>query len=123
VWDFNGRFVTKFEDHTLWHVDDANTIYITNNQDCIISYCTSKGFFREGSINISEISTGRCLAKIESDADTEQEKERSRALDCVTALFFNEERNELYTGNKAGLPLCSTSMFLVCYACVRPAGT
>jgi len=104
VWDFNGSYVTRFEDHTLWHIDDANTIYITNNQDYIISYCTStEGFFSEGSVNISEISTGRCLAKIESDGDEEQEKERCRALDCVTALFFNEERNELYTGNKAGL--------------------
>ena len=112
----------RFEDHTLWHIDDANTIYITNNQEHIISYCTSsEGFFNEGmsiyshtalptmgeyiqgSVNISEISTGRCLAKIETDGDEDREKERARALDCITALFFNEERNELYTGNKAGL--------------------
>ena len=40
VWNFRGELVTSFEDHLLWHPDcNTNSIYITINQDLIISYC------------------------------------------------------------------------------------
>jgi hypothetical protein len=40
VWNFRGELVTSFEDHLLWHPDcNTNSIYITSNQDLIISYC------------------------------------------------------------------------------------
>lgn len=40
VWNFRGELVTKFEDHLLWHPDcNTNNIYITSDQDLIISYC------------------------------------------------------------------------------------
>ncbi len=40
VWNFRGELVTSFEDHMLWHPDcNTNSIYITSNQDLIISYC------------------------------------------------------------------------------------
>ena len=40
VWNFRGELVTSFEDHLLWHPDcNTNNIYITSDQDPIISYC------------------------------------------------------------------------------------
>lgn len=40
VWNFKGELVTSFEDHLLWHPDcNTNNIYITSDQDLIISYC------------------------------------------------------------------------------------
>ncbi|KAL9995811.1 hypothetical protein Hdeb2414_s0767g00944841 [Helianthus debilis subsp. tardiflorus] len=84
----------------------------------------------EGSINISNILTGKCLAKIKakngvpldecscSGASTSKSckcASRKRvqasritssvteALEDITALFYDEERNEIYTGNRLGL--------------------
>uniref|UniRef100_A0A453FT83 Uncharacterized protein n=1 Tax=Aegilops tauschii subsp. strangulata TaxID=200361 RepID=A0A453FT83_AEGTS len=43
VWNFRGELVTSFEDHLLWHPDcNTNSIYITSNQDLIISYCKAE---------------------------------------------------------------------------------
>ncbi|KMZ62762.1 hypothetical protein ZOSMA_449G00020 [Zostera marina] len=40
VWNFRGELVASFEDHLLWHPDcNTNNIYITSDQDLIISYC------------------------------------------------------------------------------------
>ena len=40
VWNFRGEMVTSFEDHLLWHPDtNTNNIYITSEQNLIISYC------------------------------------------------------------------------------------
>jgi len=40
VWNFHGELVTSFEDHQLWHPDcNTNNIYITSDQDLIMSYC------------------------------------------------------------------------------------
>ncbi|PWA76762.1 hypothetical protein CTI12_AA229960 [Artemisia annua] len=40
VWNFRWELVTSFEDHLLWHPDcNTNNIYITSDQDLIISYC------------------------------------------------------------------------------------
>ncbi|GMP42476.1 hypothetical protein CsSME_00012212 [Camellia sinensis var. sinensis] len=39
VWNFREELVTSFEDHLLWHPDcNTNNIYITSDQDLIISY-------------------------------------------------------------------------------------
>ena len=82
-----------------------------------------------GSINVSNILTGKCLAKIRASNSSPMENEcgccencsssgcRSRkrkyisrtrstvaeALEDITALFYDEERNEIYTGNRQGL--------------------
>ncbi|CAL0319597.1 unnamed protein product [Lupinus luteus] len=135
VWNFRGELVTSFEDHLLWHPDcNTNNIYITSDQDLIISYCKadsddplSEG--NAGSINVSNILTGKCLAKIRatngfpmekecSDADdfsgsTSNSRKRkcvskirstvAEALEDITALFYDEDRNEIYTGNSHGL--------------------
>ncbi|KAF7144043.1 hypothetical protein RHSIM_Rhsim05G0234600 [Rhododendron simsii] len=129
VWNFRGELVTSFEDHLLWHPDcNTNNIYITSDQDLIISYCKadSDDHWMEGnagSINISNILTGKCLAKINSSNcnievdgccrsdSTSRNQYRSylmrnrvaEALEDITALFYDEERNEIYTGNRHGL--------------------
>ncbi|KAK1311956.1 hypothetical protein QJS10_CPA07g01375 [Acorus calamus] len=127
VWNFRGELVTSFEDHLLWHPDcNTNNIYITSDQDLIISYCKADcddSSPEAGSINISNILTGKCLAKIQaSNCNTEEGKvvmgskrmrTRTRAsnirstvaeaLEDITALFYDEERNEIYTGNRHGL--------------------
>jgi len=88
VWNVRGELVTKFEDHKLMGTD-CNCIYITTQQDLIISYCVSS--LGCGSINVSEISTGKC-----------EEKIYGNQLQGVTALFYNEERNEIYVGTDSG---------------------
>lgn len=81
-----------------------------------------------GSINVSNILTGKCLAKIRADNCSNLEEDCScsnsnssgsaskkrvkasrirstpaEALEDITALFYDEERNEIYTGNRHGL--------------------
>lgn len=82
-----------------------------------------------GSINISNILTGKCLAKIRANTGPPKENESccsgkccgsgcnskkrslasrirstvAEALEDITALFYDEERNEIYTGNRHGL--------------------
>ncbi|XP_029129547.1 uncharacterized protein LOC109810085 isoform X3 [Cajanus cajan] len=130
------KLVTSFEDHLLWHPDcNTNNIYITSDQDLIISYCKadsddSLAEGNAGSINVSNILTGKCLAKIRASnsfpvdsncscgenssgggcCNSRKRKQASRirstvaeALEDITALFYDEERNEIYTGNRHGL--------------------
>lgn len=80
-----------------------------------------------GSINISNILTGKCLAKIKASnslpmnecncsagcggkkCNSRKRIQASRistvaeALEDITALFYDEDRNEIYTGNRHGL--------------------
>ncbi|KAL5974896.1 hypothetical protein ACLOJK_031570 [Asimina triloba] len=122
VWNFRGELVTSFEDHLLWHPDcNTNNIYITSDQDLIISYCKADNddastAGNAGSINISNILTGKCLAKIransgnieDDDCGPKRKKRRlsrfrntvAEALEDITALFYDEDRNEIYTGNR-----------------------
>ncbi|KAJ0981091.1 hypothetical protein J5N97_009346 [Dioscorea zingiberensis] len=122
VWNFRGELVTSFEDHLLWHPDcNTNNTYITSDQDLIISYCKAEENCEDegevsavGSINMSSILTGKCIAKIcandpqlQINLQGRNETGRSsiqstirEALEDVTALFYDEDRNEIYTGNK-----------------------
>ena len=52
-----------------------------------------------GSIHVSNILNGKCLAKINARDD---DHDTQFALQDVTALYYNEERNEIYTGTKSG---------------------
>lgn len=115
VWNFRGELVTSFEDHLLWHPDcNTNNIYITSDQDVIISYCKAESDDQwmegnAGSINISNILTGKCLAKINaSNGNPKVDSSHisctvAEALEDITALFYDEDRNEIYTGNRQGL--------------------
>mmetsp|Transcript_5510 Transcript_5510/g.9814 ORF Transcript_5510/g.9814 Transcript_5510/m.9814 type:complete len:450 (-) Transcript_5510:4-1353(-) len=107
VWNFRGELITTFQDHVLWHPDcNTNNIYITGRQDLIISYCKNENSLGCGSINISDILTGVCLSKIASDGNQGGEGANdkfTKGLEDVTALYYNEELNEIYTGNRHGM--------------------
>ncbi|CAN6245867.1 unnamed protein product [Urochloa humidicola] len=130
AWNFRGELVTSFEDHELWHPNcNTNNIYITADQDLIISYCKVSKQATDcvdseagevssmGSINMSNIFTGKCVAKISPSDPTltiaprkKGDKSRStirstvpEALEDITALFYDEDSNEIYTGNSKGL--------------------
>lgn len=113
VWNFRGELVTSFEDHLLWNPDcNTNNIYITSNQDLIISYCKadfdgSSGNDKAASINISDILTGKLVGKVEAGDSTKNCNPRLRckvaeALDDITALYYDEDTHEIYTGNRYG---------------------
>jgi hypothetical protein len=102
VWNFKGELVTTFEDHTLWYSDShTNSIYITQHQDLIMSYCQLDNECDHGSINVSWISNGKLLARI-SCMPSRDDQDHRRALEEVTALYYNEDRNEIYSGNRQG---------------------
>lgn len=91
VWNFRGELVSRLEDHQAWQPEgNTNNIYITTQQDVIISHCPPTNN-RPGTINISNILTGKRLARIEAEQ-----------LDSVTSLYYNEEHGELYTGTVDG---------------------
>ena len=77
----------------------------------IISAVLPFFFNAAGSINISNIIilTGKCLAKINASngspkVDSSQMRSTvAKALEDITALFYDEERNEIYTGTRQGL--------------------
>ncbi len=102
VWNFDGQLQTTFQDHVLWHADsNTSSIYITQQQDLIMSYCQQDAGCLHGSINISWIADGKSLCKVTCGPG--RGDEHLRALEDVTALYYNEERNEIYTGNRLGL--------------------
>lgn len=70
VWNFRGELVTSFEDHLLWHPDcNTNNIYITSDQDLIISYCKadSDDPLSEGNGNFFFIQHAICIARIQQE--------------------------------------------------------
>ncbi|PIA43188.1 hypothetical protein AQUCO_02000552v1 [Aquilegia coerulea] len=116
------EMVTSFEDHLLWKAScNLNKIYITNDQDIIFSYCEAEGAEEDGkcavgSIHISSILSGNCIAKICSNNPNLWISPRGRmggrpvtqsnareALEDVTVVFYNEDCNEVYSGNRKGL--------------------
>jgi len=103
VWNLDGELVTQFEDHTLWEAQcNTNNIFITKRQDQILSYCRNgRGESMSGAINVSSTLTGRSIGKITAPEGGGRE-EGEGALDRVTAIYFNEERNEVYTGDEQG---------------------
>ena len=121
VWNFKGENVTQFEDHELYTPDcNTNNICISKRQDMIISVCRRKlrnasdhdsntnqnTNNKTGTINISNILTGKCLTKITVDNASSNEKETKTmcfdALQDITSLHYDENINELYTGSKSG---------------------
>lgn len=121
-WFLQGSLHVKFELHCF---------YLAFFHLFIVFFWVSKSVFvyhAAGSINISNILTGKCLAKIRASSSLPidkcccsgcfsgrscSSKKRIRAsrlrstvaeaLEDITALFYDEERNEIYTGNRHGL--------------------
>ena len=107
---------------------NRNWVYSTTLIDHLLTWYLHLN--AAGSINISNILTGKCLAKINAsngnpkvndDSSSSSSSSSSagssrkvcnssqmrntvaEALEDITALFYDEERNEIYTGNKNGL--------------------
>lgn len=94
LFDFNGQMLARFEDVNLWSLDCAelsSCVFVAKQQDLLVSLSkhplTSKACFI-----VSDIASGRRIACVEADAQ-----------DGTTALFYNEETNEIYTGNRDGM--------------------
>ena len=106
VWNFRGELVSRFEDHSLWfplaELDHTSVIYITQSQDVILSLCHGgdSGDTAQSSqpknvaIHVSHILSGKCLAKIDWN---------SSGAANLTALYYNEERGDIITGNTQGV--------------------
>eukprot|EP00030_Apusomonadida_sp_AF-17_P000937 a1775_66.p2 GENE.a1775_66~~a1775_66.p2 ORF type:complete len:451 (+),score=217.77 a1775_66:31-1353(+) len=105
VWDFKGERVSSFSDSQLGVENNTNSIFITSQQDIILSYCGSRGG-GVGSIKIAEVLTGKTVAAIappEASAGAgPADPMLIDALSEVTALYFNEERNEIVSGTASG---------------------
>ncbi len=98
VWNFRGEVVAHFDDHVLMQ-PDTNSIFITASQDYAISYCRERephGMRAGGAIHVSHILSGKCVAKVAGGANLPE-------LHEVTALAYNEERCELYVGQRDGV--------------------
>lgn len=108
VWNFKGERVTSFADHQLGVENNTNSIYITSAQDVILSYCRAAGA-TGGAIKIAEVLTGRTIATIAAPPrqaggppPTNEARQLGEALDEVTSLVYNEERNEIVSGTASG---------------------
>jgi hypothetical protein len=84
--------------------EDAPLSTTRQNQDVILSLCEENDGPAAGpgerrsagkvSIHVSHILSGRCLAKIDW---------KSADPNNLTALYYNEERGDIITGNTQGL--------------------
>ncbi len=117
VWSFQGELVTEFEDHKMWHAEcNTNNIYITTTQDLIISYCqnpeqgTQEGLDEAtmdgiGTINISDIFSGKCLAKISSSNEAISPSLREDIFTCLrstNAIYYCEDSGDVIAGSNNG---------------------
>ncbi|XP_020269800.1 uncharacterized protein LOC109845026 isoform X1 [Asparagus officinalis] len=117
VWNCEGKLITEFEDHDLWYPkNNFNKYYVSSDGDVIISYCMPKGDLRPA-VHFSSIHTGKRIAKVTAsnprlDIDptgsddgnyTFIQSLMAEALENVTAIFYDEEQDILYTGNNKGL--------------------
>lgn len=99
VWNGHGEVVNRFEDHSARYCGTtAPNIVVSQSQDLVISH-TRKGEsdFDEAFLTVSHI-TGKTVARIRGVRGSESEC----ALDHVSALYFDEDTNEIYTGNSGG---------------------
>ncbi|KAK1399714.1 WD40/YVTN repeat-like-containing domain containing protein [Heracleum sosnowskyi] len=93
VWNSGGDLVTSYEDHLIWHPDSKSNIICLTNQNLIISYCKVHSNDRQeaekaGSVNISNILTGKCLAKINA-GNTHLLKECECMADGATQIAMS----------------------------------
>ncbi|XP_074362923.1 uncharacterized protein LOC141703251 [Apium graveolens] len=130
VMNLRGEVVTLFKDHILGSPGrNFKNIYVTARQDLIMFFC--KAHLDDlwlgqnaGSIKISSILTRKCLAKINARntrvikeckcsgrrcnlskpiKGTEIKSTLEDALKDITSIFYDEERGEIYTGQRLGL--------------------
>eukprot|EP01018_Ginkgo_biloba_P018992 Gb_11511 [translate_table: standard] len=122
---FNEKLLVKQENENLQILDVRSSQLTEANPDnssneeagkrCVTTDQAWLKLFEMGSINISNILTGKCLAKVRADDpnvgisacyrsnSSTIQSTVNEALEDVTALCYDEERNEIYTGNRQGL--------------------
>jgi hypothetical protein len=89
-------FIARFDDHLLWYTDcSTSNIYITTQQDLIISYCQN-AFHSKGSSNVKNCgnlveTTFESGENPTCDGETSVEWEQSFQVHKTTLKLFEEE--------------------------------
>ncbi|GLJ54463.1 hypothetical protein SUGI_1169700 [Cryptomeria japonica] len=114
VWNLQGEVVASYRNHLL-QIFPGCMVQLTHDEELFLSYNKiRKSDKRECSINIINTLTGNCCAKIGGNDSDVGKSCRNRSnlslmqntvqdvLENTTAFFYDEERNEVYTGNENG---------------------
>ncbi|GLJ54586.1 hypothetical protein SUGI_1172570 [Cryptomeria japonica] len=114
VWSLQGDLVASYRNHLLRNFPRC-TVQLIHNEELLLSYNKIRKSDKTNcSINIINSLTGNCCATIGGDDPDVGTSCRNQsnlsliqntfqdALDNVTALFYDKETNEVYTGNKRG---------------------
>eukprot|EP00033_Pygsuia_biforma_P000759 GCRY01000886.1.p1 GENE.GCRY01000886.1~~GCRY01000886.1.p1 ORF type:complete len:233 (-),score=35.22 GCRY01000886.1:117-815(-) len=104
IFDLHACKQANLAQHRLWVLKDApKSLHLVEQQSLLISFChnprAATAAEDYGCINISNILTGRSVARIVPDPS---DPCLTYAISSTTAVFFNSETNELLTGNKYG---------------------
>ena len=76
----------------------SSLCHFTRDEELLLSY----NKLSQSSINIVDILTGNCYAEIGGD-DPDQDVRLKNAFEDIITLVYDEERNEIYTGNARGI--------------------
>lgn len=99
IWNLSGSLVSTFEGNVHSYQDNSNSsLYIIGSQDLLLAFGRKDECDKAGIIRIVSILTGQHLSSICDDSSTGR-----NALNEVSAIFYNDERNEIYTGTADGL--------------------
>ncbi|EME30363.1 hypothetical protein Gasu2_70310 [Galdieria sulphuraria] len=99
IWNLSGSLVSTFEGNVHSYQDGSNSsLYIIGSQDLLLAFGRRGDNQKEGVIRIVSILTGQHLSSICDDGSSGK-----NALNEVSAIFYNDERNEIYTGTAEGL--------------------
>ncbi|GLJ54576.1 hypothetical protein SUGI_1172240 [Cryptomeria japonica] len=108
VWNLQGEVVASYRNH-LVQIFPGCIVHLTHDDELFLFYDKI-----ECSINIINSLTGNCCAKIGGNDSDVGKICRNRSnlslmqntvqdiFENITALCYDEERNEIYTGNKNG---------------------
>eukprot|EP00775_Hariotina_reticulata_P012436 gene12436-12573_t len=125
TWNFKAQAVCCFEDHELWYPDNQQPLYLSH--DWVISYCRLKGSHTllpargaVGAIHVSNVCTGKLVAKIEAKQPADEEDDMQQllldpgccpspdssamrlALADVSVVVYDDVGHAIFTGNHAG---------------------
>lgn len=120
VYNEQGELVATFSDHELVNTNSvqkqsSSSLCVTSDQQSIVSYCKQKECdtqgvttdFHQGSINVSDVRTGKCVAKLTTDGLLQRQPQlvthdQADPLDGITSLYHDEARGLLLAGTKCG---------------------
>ncbi|GLJ54462.1 hypothetical protein SUGI_1169690 [Cryptomeria japonica] len=119
VWNLQGEVVASYRNHSIrLSGTSISIVQLTRDEELLLSYTkvgeSLEADKRDCSINIINILTGNCYAKIGgNDLDvgiscrnrpnlSVTQSTLQDVLEDITAIFYDEDRNEIYTGNTGG---------------------